>query len=142
MSREVPVRFREGLGVRLPRATRLAFSGGRDFARSAQRFCVHVAATAAEQGFDVCYRKTRVMHQSVRQQLAGIVVNQQLNVRRQEYDRLKATLVNCIRHGAATQNRDGNDDFRAYLLGKISFVAMINPHRGQRLRTLFERIKW
>ena len=101
-----------------------------------------VIATAMEEGFSVHHRKTRIMRHGVRQQLAGIVVNERLNVIRADYDRLKATLTNCIRHGAQSQNRACNADFRAHLLGRISFVEMVNPMRGRRLRELFSQITW
>jgi RNA-directed DNA polymerase len=120
----------------------LAFSGGRDFERVVKRFCIHVSATAMEEGFSVHHRKTRIMRKGARQRLAGVVVNRRTNVSRTDYDRLKATLTNCRRHGAASQNRTAREDFRAHLLGRISFVEMLNPTRGGRLRELFDRIEW
>ena len=120
----------------------LAFSGGEDFARRVRRFCLHACATALEEGFAVCHRKTRIMHAGVRQHLAGTVVNERPNVRRADFDRLKATLVNCRQHGPAGQNREGLANFRAHLLGRISFVEMVHPSRGKRLRRIFEQIDW
>ena len=120
----------------------LAFSGDAAFHRVVPRFQLHVCATAMEEGFAVQHRKTRIMRQAVRQRLAGIVVNQHLNVSRADYDRLKATLTNCLRHGAQNQNRTRHADYRAHLLGKVSFVEMIHPARGLRLRELFEQIAW
>ncbi len=120
----------------------LAFSGDRAFDRIARRFCLHVCATVMEEGFAVQHRKTRVMRHGVRQHLAGIVVNERLTVPRTDYDRLKATLTNCIRNGASSQNRAGHADFYAHLLGRVSFVEMVNPARGSRLRELFNQIKW
>jgi RNA-directed DNA polymerase len=87
-------------------------------------------------------RKSRFMRQGVRQQLAGVVVNTRTNIRREDYDRLKAILTNCIRHGPASQNRDGHSDFQGHLAGRIAYVAMLNPERGRRLRGLFDRIAW
>ena len=120
----------------------LAFSGDSDFARRAKRFLLHVAATVAEEGFAVHHRKKRLMRRSVRQHLAGVVVNERLNVRRCDYDRLKAILMNCRRHGPAAQNRANHPDFRAHLTGRIAFVAQVNPARGHRLRELFDGIRW
>lgn len=120
----------------------LAFSGDADFARHANRFQLHAAAVALDEGFRVHHRKTRLMRPGVRQHLAGIVVNTHANVPRDEFDRLKATLTNCVRLGPASQNRTGCEDFRAHLVGRISYVAHINPVRGQKLRTLLERITW
>ena len=120
----------------------LAFSGGEAFGRAFRHFRVRVAEIVMEEGFEPNLRKSRRMGQSVRQQLAGVVVNVRPNVGRDEFDRLKAILTNCVRHGPAGQNRDGRADFRAYLGGRVAHVAMINPSRGARLRALFERINW
>jgi hypothetical protein len=129
-------------GVYTRYADDLAFSGGGELERGARRFQVLVCRIALEEGFELQTRKSRFMRQGVRQQLAGVVVNAHLNVRRDEYDRLKAILTNCVRHGAASQNRDGHADFRGHLAGRIAYVSMLNPPRGQRLRALFEQIAW
>jgi hypothetical protein len=120
----------------------LAFSGDADFARGIKRFLVHVAATVAEEGFIVHHHKTRIMRDGVRQHLAGVVVNKCLNVRRRDYDDLKATLTNCARHGAGGQNRAAHPDFRAHLRGRIAFVTQLHPDRGHKLRQIFDRIVW
>jgi hypothetical protein len=120
----------------------LAFSGGEDFEKHIDRFSTHVAAVLMEEGFSVHFRKTRVMRQGVRQHLAGIVVNRHPNVIRADFDRLKATLANCARTGPEGQNREGNPHFRAQLEGRVSFVEMINPNKGRRLRALLARIRW
>jgi RNA-directed DNA polymerase len=120
----------------------LAFSGDENFERGVERFAIHAAAILLEEGFSVHHRKTRIMRQGVRQYLAGVVANRRLNVPRPDYDRLKAILTNCIRHGPESQNREGHADFRASLAGRVSFVEMINAKRGARLRNLFEQIRW
>jgi hypothetical protein len=131
----------QSAGARYTRyADDLAFSGGEDFDRSVERFSTHVAAILHEEGFAVHHRKTRVMRQGVCQRLAGLVANQRVNVPRADFDRLKATLTNCIRTGIESQNRDGRPSFRAHLEGRIAFVEMIHPGRGARLRALFDRI--
>ena len=120
----------------------LAFSGNQGFAKNMERFSTHVAAILIEEGFDVNFRKTRVMRQGVRQHLAGIVLNQHANIMRTDFDRLKATLTNCVRHGATGQNREAVGNFRSHLEGRLAFVEMINPAKGKRLRALFEEIQW
>jgi hypothetical protein len=120
----------------------LAFSGGEDFERCVERFAIHAAAILLEEGFEVNHRKTRVMRRGVRQYLAGVVTNEHVNVVRAEFDRLKATLTNCMRHGPASQNREGRENFQAHLAGRISFVAMLNPQKGARLRKIFDKISW
>ena len=82
------------------------------------------------------------MRPGTRQQLAGIVVNQKLSLRRRELELLEALLTNCVRRGPESQNRDGRPDFRASLQGRISYVEMVNRRKGQRLKTIFEAIDW
>jgi RNA-directed DNA polymerase len=120
----------------------LAFSGDGVFERSTDRFSTHVAAILRDEGFDANHRKTRVMRQSVRQSLTGLVVNERVNIRRVDFDRLKATLTNCVRSGPERQNRDAHPDFRSHLEGQVGFVEMINPVKAKRLRTILEQIKW
>jgi len=120
----------------------LVFSGGEELARAWRRFVISVAATALEEAFEVNPRKTRVMRRGVRQQVAGVVVNDRVNTARDEYDRLRAILHNCARHGPASQNRAGHPDFRAHLAGRVAHIAMLNPERGRRLRGLLDAIPW
>ena len=120
----------------------LAFSGGPQLERCAERFAIRTAAILLEEGFAAQHRKTRIMRQGVRQYLAGIVANQHLNVIRHDYDVLKATLTNCVRFGAASQNREGHTDFRLHLRGRVAFVEMVNAARGAKLRRLLDQIRW
>ncbi len=120
----------------------LAFSGDRDFAERADRVSTTVAAILLESGFVVNHHKTRIMRKGVRQHLAGLVTNECLNVPREDVDRLKAILTNCIRHGWQSQNRTGHADFRSHLAGRIGFVESIHAAKGSRLRKLFEQICW
>jgi hypothetical protein len=120
----------------------LVFSGGEALLRGMERFVPLVGAIALEEGLQVNFRKTRVMTRARRQQVTGVVVNEKANLRRDAYDRLKATLHNCARLGPRTQNRAGLADFRAHLAGRVAHAAMLNPARGARLRGLFDSINW
>jgi RNA-directed DNA polymerase len=120
----------------------LAFSGGRAFEKGIERFSIHVAVILLEEGFRVNHRKTRVMRQGVRQHLVGLVANRHPNIIRSDFDRLKATLTNCVRLGPEDQNREAHPHFRLHLEGRVGFVETINPAKGQRLRKLFDQIDW
>ena len=112
------------------------------FERRIETFSLHVAAILMEEGFTVNFRKTRIMHRGVRQYLAGLVTNRRINVIRVDFDRLKATLTNCVRLGPESQNRMAHPQFRSHLEGRVGFVEMINATRGERLRRIFEQIQW
>jgi RNA-directed DNA polymerase len=118
----------------------LAFSGEMPFAHGLSRFQSLVWRIIDEEGFDVNHRKTRVMHKCGRQRLCGLVVNAHLNIDRRYYDRLKAILTNCLRHGLDTQNREQHPHFREHLNGRVAYVEQINPARGARLRSMFDSI--
>lgn len=120
----------------------LSFSGGPAHARRADAFIRGARRIIADEGHEANPRKTRVRGRGVRQSVTGIVVNERLNVARDDYDRLKAIMHNCVVHGPDTQNRGRVADFRAHLLGRISWVESLNPRRGERLRAEFARIRW
>jgi hypothetical protein len=120
----------------------IAFSGDEQFDRGVERFAAHAAAVLLEEGFQVHHRKTRIMRRAVRQYLAGVVANERVNVVRADFDRLKATLTNCVKHGPASQNREGHPEFRLHLAGRVAFVEMINPQKAARLRSIFAKIEW
>ena len=106
------------------------------------RFSIEATAILLEEGFEVHHRKTRIMRQGVRQQLAGLVVNEHANVRRSDFDTLKAILTNCVHHAPASQTRDRHPDCRSHLDGRVGFVESIRPQRWPKLRAIFNRIEW
>ncbi len=118
----------------------LTFSGPAELAVA--RLQRSVLTICAEEGFILNPLKTRIQRRSSRQTVAGVVVNVRPNIERSEFDSLKAILTNCVRTGPTEQNRDSHPDFRAFLSGRIAFVAMVNPKRGRKLWTIFDRIEW
>lgn len=133
----------ETVGARYTRyADDLAFSGSRRLAARVGFLPGRVSRIAQDEGFRLNEAKTQVMRRGARQRLCGIVVNVHPNLARVEYDRLRAILHNCARHGPATQNRSMQPDLRAHLLGRIAWVEQLNPDRGSQLRDRFARIEW
>ena len=120
----------------------LLFSGSESFGRVAKAFAIKVGSIALEEGFQIQFRKTRIMRASTRQTAAGIVLNRRTNLNRIEYDRLKATLCNCARLGPSTQNRNQLTEFEAHLRGRVNWVRQLHPARGEKLATLFSEIDW
>ena len=117
----------------------LTFSGGEDFKRGMIRFLPLVRRIVQDERFPLNAAKTRFMRPGQSQQVTGVVVNQKVNARRGEYDRLKAIIHNARKAGSLdSQNREGRKDFRAYLLGRAAHLRRLNPERG---RKLFEAIR-
>ena len=82
------------------------------------------------------------MRSSQRQFAAGMVLNEGTNLPRLEFDRLKAILNNCVRHGHESQNRDSHPGFREHLEGRVRWAETVNASKGAKLRNLFEQIVW
>jgi len=99
-----------------------------------------VASIAAEEGFRVNVAKTNLMTRGGRQRVAGIVVNERVNLARPEYDRLKAIVHDAERNGPQAANREGHTAFREHLRGRIAWLESLHPERGARLRERFERV--
>jgi len=120
----------------------LLFSGSRFRSEFLAQFIEWIELIAKDEHLAVNVQKTRVMHSNARQQAAGLVLNDTPNIPRDEFDVLKATLFNCVKHGPATQNHDGIQRFREHLLGRIGHVSHVNLVRGMKLKKLFEKITW
>lgn len=120
----------------------LTFSGPVRLVRAANTLRRAVAEIAHEEGFLVNDHKSMLATRAGRQRVCGVVVNERLNVPRYEYDVLKAILHNARVHGPASQNREALSDFRAHLLGRLSWIESLNPTRGEKLRRQFASIAW
>ena len=120
----------------------LLFSGSEKFGRVAKAFAIKVGSIALDEGFQIQFRKTRIMRAATRQTAAGIVLNRCTNLNRIEYDRLKAILCNCVRLGPSTQNRDKLSDFEAHLRGRVNWVRQLHQARGEKLTAMFNAIDW
>lgn len=120
----------------------LTFSGNDELAKSVGSLLQLVRQIVRTEGLRLNEKKTRIMRKGKQQRVTGVVVNQQTNVSRREYDKLKAILHNCIKHGPQGQNRENVPDFREHLRGRIAHVSHIGPERGRKLMRMFEQIRW
>ncbi len=120
----------------------LVFSGDDNFRRMINRFRLFVSVIAIEEGFTVNHRKTSVMTSSNRQLVTGLVLNEKLNVPREEFDRLKATLHQCVLKGPQSQNHESHQNFRSHLQGRIQYIRQNNESRARKLMRLFDQITW
>lgn len=96
----------------------------------------------SDERFYVNKKKRKIIRNSQRQCVTGVVVNEKVNVSRQDYDLLKAILHNCIKLGPQTQNRDDHSNFSDHLRGRIAHVMQLNPARGTKLLSIYDQIRW
>ncbi|HLQ44728.1 MAG TPA: reverse transcriptase family protein, partial [Planctomycetaceae bacterium] len=120
----------------------LTLSGSDDFRYALRCVIPLTEQIVRSERFRLNHRKRKVIRRGHRQLVTGVVVNDKLNVRRDEFDTLKAILTNCVKHGPSAQNREAHADFTANLRGRIAFVRQLNRNRGDKLLRLFERIDW
>jgi hypothetical protein len=118
----------------------LAFSGAANL--PLHRLLPGVRRIVGEEGFRLRDSKTSVAAAHQRQRVAGLVVNSSPAVARDEYDALRALLHNCGQTGPEPQNHHGHPDFRAHVLGRISWAGSGHPARAARLRAMFDRVDW
>jgi hypothetical protein len=94
-----------------------------------------VPQITCDEGLPLNPGKTRVMLQGGRQVVTGVVVNRHLNVKRADYDRLKAVIHACAR---PADMRLADPAFHATMQGQIGWVAAVNPSGGAKLQALFD----
>lgn len=120
----------------------IAISGPQELSYGLRTVIPLVQQIVRQERFYVNKKKRKVLRASNRQTVTGIVVNEKTNISRKDYDQLKAILTNCLRHGPSTQNRAKVDSLFHHLQGCVAYVNMLNPARGAKLKSIFERIDW
>ena len=70
------------------------------------------------------------------------MLNEKLNTRRDEFDRLKAMLHRCVLRGPFAVNDGQHTDLRSHLRSRIQYIAQLNASRLLKLTRLFEQIDW
>ena len=117
----------------------LTFSGS-DL--TAHRLIRAVTEFVRSEGFAVNTSKTRVRTDNQRQQVTGLVTNEQLGIPREYHDRLRAVLHDARQNGVDAANRSHHPNFQAHLDGRVEWVEAVSPARGRRLRAQFNAILW
>jgi retron-type reverse transcriptase len=84
-----------------------------------------------EEGFAINPKKGRIQRAAGRQTVTGIVVNEKPAVPREEVRRLRAILHGAKKGGLATQNRDNDPKFESVLRGKLAYLKMVDPAKGE-----------
>jgi RNA-directed DNA polymerase len=108
-----------------------------------------------EEGFAVNHTKTIVMRNAKRQKITGVVVNEKTNAPREEIRKLRAVIYNCFQNGTHSEMRKWADQekhcpdnlysqskFRASLLGRINYVRLLNPQKGEQLLKQFKLLEF
>jgi retron-type reverse transcriptase len=96
------------------------------------RFLWWVDGICQQEGFTERADKRRVLRAKHQQRVTGLVVNQKVNIPREDRRRFRAILHNIAKHGLESQaERSGHPDFKAYLAGYAAYVHMVDPVLGK-----------
>ena len=89
-------------------------------------------------GFKVNHKKTKVMYNTQRQYVCGVVVNKKTNLIKRERYRLRAIVHNIVTNGLETEAAKSNEEpekFASIILGKVNWMKQLNPPLGDKLFT-------
>jgi retron-type reverse transcriptase len=99
---------------------------------------------ATEEGFKLHPDKISVKHRGRRQEVTGLVVNDQLGVDRRTLKRFRAFLFQLEKDGPAGKHWGASGDPIAAAIGFANYLHMVMPERaaGLKERALTLRAKW
>jgi RNA-directed DNA polymerase len=92
-----------------------------------------------QEGFLIHHEKYRVVRQSQRQLVTGLVVNDAARIPREDRRRFRAIVHNCQKHGLESQAK-GNPRFAQYLQGFASYLHMVHPDEAAELLPIVEQL--
>lgn len=118
----------------------LTFSAGPGHREEIGFLLARVRHVVEDEGFRLNAKKCRVQRAARRQEVTGVVVNDKLGLPREDLRRLRAILHRAKTEGLVAQNRSGHPDMEAWLRGKIAYVAMVDPAKGEALRAKLDAI--
>jgi hypothetical protein len=118
----------------------LSFSAGAEGKQKIGYMLARVRHIAQDEGFAMNETKTRVLRQSNRQLVTGVVVNDRPGIDRPTVRRVRAILHRARFEGLAAQNRQKIPHFEAWLSGMIAYIHMVNPRQAAPLRKAYEKL--
>lgn len=105
-------------------------------------FIKGVEKIISDSGYRVNGKKLQVQRPHRRQKLLGVVLNQKLNIPREQFRQMRSLLHNCIVTGFAAQveraKRDSVENLHHWIRGKISYYSMIAPAKADHLKALYQ----
>lgn len=118
----------------------ITISGSEGFLPQVGYVMARIRHIAEDEGFAVNLKKSRVLRQNAAQLVTGLVVNHRPTLARKEIRRLRAILHRAKTEGLDAQNREGRPHFRAWLQGKIAYLAMVRPELGAKMRETLDTL--
>lgn len=101
-----------------------------------------VTSMITKYGFKVNPQKTKIMRRRTRQWVCGTVVNDKVNMVRNQRYQLDAIVHNCRNNGVEAEAQKTGmtvDNFIRKYAGRINWLAQLNPDRGIDLKLKFRK---
>jgi len=120
----------------------LTFSASGDSLRNICNILRRTESIVAHEGFTINEQKTRILRgKSSQLEVTGVVVNERLNLSKNELKRFRATLYQIDKDGPEGKHWGNSSDVMASIQGFANFVAMVNPEKGAEFQEQVQRIK-
>jgi retron-type reverse transcriptase len=98
------------------------------------------------EGFSINDEKTKILHNSHKQKVTGVVVNQKVSIPKSFYRNLRQELYYMNKFGVSSHLLEKQTMFKsntkAYYFGLVHYCYMIDPIKGEKLLQLLEKINW
>ncbi|MFT3682520.1 MAG: reverse transcriptase domain-containing protein [Ferruginibacter sp.] len=109
----------------------ITFSGSKEV--NAQQLVWRVKKILQDEGFTVHPKKIRLMRKGALQEVTGVVVNEQLNIKRKDLHEFRA-LLHRLKTNAGKPAQWGSGSLVNSVLGYVNYVNMVNPVKGAKLK--------
>jgi RNA-directed DNA polymerase len=117
----------------------ITFSGNEQSASKVQQLLWRLKKIIAEEGFVIHPDKIHVMRKGDRQEVTGIVVNQQPGIDGRTLHRFRSLLYKIEKEGLAGKRWKGGNILDE-ITGYAAFVVMVKPEQGARFQEQINRI--
>ncbi len=113
----------------------LSFSASGEAVENLKKLLWRVRETVKDEGFKLHPDKTRIMRKGARQEVTGIVVNNQLGIHKKTLKKFRALLHQVRLNGWEGKRWGNSNDVVAAVWGYANFVAMVKPKQGEQFLT-------
>ncbi len=129
------------LGVVYTRyADDMTFSGAEQMAHAIPKLLWRARRIIEAEGFTLHPNKLRIMRKGARQEVTGLVVNEQLSVRRDALKRFRALLFQIEKDGPEGKHWNHGPNLLASIRGYAHYVYMVHPDKGAPLVERVDKI--
>ena len=105
-------------------------------------FIKDIERIVSKSGYRINGKKLHIQRPHRRQRLLGVVLNQKINIPREQFRQMRSLLHNCVQTGFEAQvsraKRDSVENLHHWIKGKISYYSMIAPAKAAHLKVLYK----